>query len=191
MCELIAPDEWFEIEPYAENAEAAKEKSVLAQLRRLYPDVDVQYSELSPFILDRTLHYMLHLDQTFELNRTWDNAHYQTMTEQAEAYKEWLDSPDGTPVPTILKYNPIVLVTETDDDNSEPNTEILTDTVEKTKTPRTKNSGSRYQRAMAIHAEDVANGRTRASTLERFDKELGLAKATANVYYSIFKGLRK
>lgn len=199
MFELAVSDVIVEefVPNYAPDAETARQQITRNQLKRMYPavaEIDSLDSALLSLILDRTMHAMLHLDTVFSMNSSYDQDYFDQMKEQAIAYGEWLESPDGTPVPEILRYKssivsegitipePIIAVA--------PIVTEPTVTVEpETKTVRKRSTGvnSAFQKAKLIYNEDIANQKTRAYTLDRCVTELGMDRVTANVYYSKFK----
>lgn len=185
------------IESYAANGQDGKLMSAINQLKRFYPDENVSEidNDLIPLVLDRTINYMVHLDQTFSLAKTFDHDHYITMIDQAKALDNWSESEDDTPMPSILSYeylplpgeeSEIITVeaesSELDEVDGEP--AIVADESKPVKMRAARNS--KYQNALAIYHEDAASGKPRKDTLARFI-ELGLGIATANVYYSKFK----
>lgn len=185
--------EEIEFPPYASDFIKADELSTINQLKRMYPNVsgiEIHDAQTRRYILDRTMHNMLHLDKVFTMEAVFDQEHFDQMKAEAIAYMEWLDSPDDTPLPEILKYKVAGPVIEEVEEVKPSLTETDKAETEQPKRERMKrgpSGNSAYQRALAVYNEDVAAGRTRASTLERFNQELGIAANTANVYYSKFK----
>jgi hypothetical protein len=190
------------IEPYAFNLETALSIARSKQLKRFYPgvspaDIDSMSAESVHFTLDRTMHFMLHLDQTFSMDRNFDYDHFVKMKTQGEIYRAWLDSEDGTPWPSELKYTSSVVneLSDDDDANVEATEYALIDnnlvpvvaSDQKIKKPRSPSSRSAYHQAKAIYQEDIAAGHARSKTLARFVSELGMKENTANVYYSKLK----
>ena len=193
----------FAMEPSNFDLETALATARNKQLKRMYPcvsaaDIDAMTAEAIHLTLDRTMHYMLHLDQSFSMDRTFEYDHFVKMKEQGEIYGAWLESEDGTPFPSELKYTSSVVneLSSDDDVNVEAveyavidnNLVIVPPTHDqKIKKPRSPSSRSAYHQAKAIYLADIAAGHSRSKTLDRFVSELGMKANTANVYYSKLK----
>lgn len=158
------------------------------QLKRMYPDVtDIPREEISRFTLQRTMTYMLHLDQKFDMNKTFSVEHYEKMKAEAKIYMEWLDS-DVDEVPKELIYRPYT------DEVSEEEVTVVDQPVTESAPVEKKEKAqsgkvSNYQRGLEMYREDVAANRPRSYTLGRMEA-IGIPKATANVYYSKYKAER-
>jgi hypothetical protein len=188
---------------YGATKEERNLKSAHKVLKGMFPTVnDIPSDAIVIDILDRAMAHMLHLDKKFDLSLTFDADHYAKMVKQAVIYREWLDSPDGTPYPQELIYrslapridewgNVVEYFTEQPETirvvESEDGSIAVETSATKEKKPRSASSKSGYQKALAIFHEDIRNGKAKPTTLERFEKELGIAKNTAVVYYSRFK----
>lgn len=162
------------------------------QLKRMYPDVvDIPREEISRFTLQRTMTYMLHLDQKFDMNATFSVEHYEKMKEQAKIYMDWLDS-DVIEAPRELIYRPWTGEDDTEAE-AEPDTVSADETVKpelpKQKEKATSGKVSNYQKGLIMYKEDIAANRPRSYTLTRMEG-IGIPKATANVYYSKYKAER-
>ena len=199
-----------DLSTYGTTKDERELKSAHNQLKRMFPTVvNIPYDATAHDILNRSMHYMLHLDKKFDMAASFDNDHYNKMVKQAGVYRTWMDAPDGTPYPQELIYRSLAprldefgnVVEYFHDqpeepkmrlvENEEGGTSIVFDVTpgagKTERKPRAASSKSGYQKALAIFHEDVRNGKAKPTTLERFEKELGIAKNTAIVYYSRFK----
>jgi hypothetical protein len=183
-----------EMDDYATSPALAAEKMTLNQLKRFFPTVkNFPDGKLAQYTLSRVTSHLMHVDEKFDMNSTFDSAFYDTMLTQAKLYAAWLDS-DSDVIPAELVYKRDYIQPAESDEDETPAPVIRSapavnvDTVpKKVYKPRAPSTTSGYQRAAAMYAEDVASGKDRQSTLARFESELGIAKATGNVYYSKFK----
>lgn len=180
---------------YSEDKESGKIKSAVNVLKGMFPNADIPNDSSVLGIADRALCHMMHFDQKFDTNAQFDNNHYELMVQQAQAHAEWLDSADGTPIPDILVYRPVVVVE--DGDEVTPVVAIAETTEDTTVTespkgrkPRGPATDSNYQKALRFYNEDVAAGKIKSHTVARMIA-LGIAEGTAGVYYSKFKHMKK
>jgi len=187
-------DSDFEGYTYANTPQDAAHTAAINQLRRMFPDVshDVLGNDhLSVLTLQRAITHLTHADQKFDLNATFGAEHFEKMKAEAIIWQEWQNS-DSDVYPEALKYRPIEIVAEGDEEEDETpvigeDGEIIASVERKPKATRSPSSGSNYQLGKAIYTEDVNAGRVRAHTLARMEKELGMPLQTANVYYSKYK----
>lgn len=182
---------------YANSPTEAQHIAAINQLRRMFPDVPHETlgnDEISVLTLRRAINHLTHADQKFDLSATFDGDHFEKMKAEAIAWKAWQESDDDE-VPELLKYKPVSLVLDGDEEEedtiivntAEDGTTTETVVERKPKAPRSAANGSKFQLALAVYKEHIAANVPRSATLATFEKELGIAGPTANVYYSKFK----
>lgn len=178
------------ISNYAPSPLAATLLSSKNQMARMYPTVELDKhpDAIMPMILDRTVHHMVHLDQKFDMNATFDQDHFDKMKSEAFVYLAWLESPEGTPFPASLRYSSSIMSEGMEQDEAviiaPKDTALVQDESPKI---RAISKNSKFQQALAIYNEDQVKHANRASTLQRMIAELDMNPNTANVYYSKFK----
>jgi len=182
--EDFAMDDFDMDESFSDDPETADIKIAVSNLKRMYPTVkDIPFEPLSKFIVWRTMAYMLHMDQKFDMNSTFDENFFEKMKKEAVIYMNWVYSDDDT-IPPELIYKSSTPPSEiSDEDADAPHEESHVVTEKKV----SKRGNSNYQLGLKIYRDDIREGKQREYTVNRMVQELGMEQRTANVYYSKYK----